>query len=232
MWTFRPHRQKTIKGLHIQAWQPHILAVNMDSQTVTPPPKLDHVSKTYTDTPAVHKKTHFIKFFQTEPLEAQQESILVDTGQAILVSPKWFLETLMPKVDDGLIDKVISKLKSGNHPYILDGRWHGFLVDPTKSSSNEVETFMPLAAIVKMIAKVGIDKGKVLLVQYQSKPHCVPYSTCRNNLTRPDGYFILHPRLGTHWINIAVTAEFKKNEAMEAKKGVSCVFSSCNTRQY
>ncbi|PSR72489.1 hypothetical protein PHLCEN_2v11640 [Hermanssonia centrifuga] len=185
----------------------------MDFRAATPPPDPNRNCQTLTDTPAVRKQTHSFEFL-VGPLDRQRESVLIDTDQAILVSPEWFLDNLMPKVNEGLIDRVVSKLKSGRRPYIVGDRWRGFPNDPIHSSNNEATTFMPLVTIAKMVARIGREEGKTSLVQYESNPHCAPHSTCRNNLTRPDGYFILRSRPGTHWIDIAVTAEFKKAKGM------------------
>ncbi len=173
---------------------------------VTPPLIGDHYARVVPDTPSVAKKAHEPEFF-LENLEKQRLSLLEDNEKAVLVSPEYFLNTHAPRVNDQDVSMVVSKLVAAG--LIVNGRWRDFPQDPAKSSETEARTFMPLVDIAKAVADFGAASGKTSLVQFESNPNSTPRSIDRNDLSRPDGYFILRVRNGTRWRDIAVTAEFK-----------------------
>ncbi len=122
----------------------------------------------------------------------------------------------------------------GQDPVIVGEQWADFQVDPNKFEANREDVvFWPLIDIMKAVANAATVAlgGNKLRGANGSNPNAVPASKSRDNLTRPDGWTI---RIGSkssgkeaHWMNMAATGEFKK-EDLEPK--VTDVSTSVNFR--
>ncbi|PSS17120.1 hypothetical protein PHLCEN_2v3244 [Hermanssonia centrifuga] len=184
------------------------------SRPITPPPtdKRFH-DPSIKNTPTISRRTHGTIFHQSLLADRRLYNLLDNNGKVILVSPEYFFNAVIPLVSTSRVDTVIEGLQAAG--LIVDGRWCAFPQDPSKSRKNEIETFNPLIEITDAIATLGAGKDRASLVTYESNPYAIPYSSLRQNSTHPDGYFILKERNGNRWIDISVTAEFKKANGYE-----------------
>jgi hypothetical protein len=103
--------------------------------------------------------------------------------------------------------------------------WKDF-IRPARMS--EEMTFKSLKGIISGILEQVPNCG----VSYLSNPNQTPISE-RQNTSQPDGYLVrasnqTAPR--THWFDIAVPFEFKKERDIKAPRDVSCCYRSCRHR--
>ncbi|KAG1795217.1 hypothetical protein EV424DRAFT_1496644, partial [Suillus variegatus] len=87
------------------------------------------------------------------------------------------------------------------------------LTPPAQSKGSEEKTFQPLGRIISGILAKVQNCG----ISFSSNPNRTPLSQ-RNNTSRPDGYLVRDDKRTapwTHWFDIAVPFEFKKERNTE-----------------
>ncbi|THH06436.1 hypothetical protein EW146_g9612 [Bondarzewia mesenterica] len=175
------------------------------------------------DTPSVAKHSLTAKSIHGNLSEGRQ-AVIEDLGHSVPQVPvQFFIQHILPPLRRGLhghrIDNIIRALKGGPRPAISQkGRWRGFPSDPITSGFTEENTFRPLVQVVEAICTAATRYlgATQRLLDFVHNPNSAPHSQQRDNLSRPDGYFILRRRSAeTQWKDIAASAEYKKGYSLD-----------------
>ncbi|EED84054.1 predicted protein [Postia placenta Mad-698-R] len=157
-------------------------------------------------------------------LDAARRAVMEDLGTTIPeVKPEFFRKYLLPRLPVGVnIDQLVNKLcKEGD---IEGNRWAAFQEDPKNSSQCEDGCFESLADVATAIAKAARKMTrKKQLFEFAQNPAHAPKSKTRTSKSRPDGCFIRKsgPKGKFRWMDIALSAEYKKVENAKTKDDVS-----------
>lgn len=133
----------------------------------------------------------------------------------------------VPEINNAQVDSIVRHVKQRTRGY-AGRRWTAFPDDPHCSDASETTVFQGLVKVIATIQKAAeyCVSGLVPKTKYISLPSRPPHSLHRHNLTRPDGCFVfLNDRLGRrripHWMDIAITGEFKKVDSDQKLYDVS-----------
>lgn len=167
---------------------------------------------------------------QTKPsskgthIESHRDSVILNAGPyAPEVSHKIFFDKIIPRTDltpDQITD-ICGRVLSD--PAVYDRtrkRWLAFPDDPNKAPRKTKEDvifagMIPLSRAIAAAARACVPELEPL-TSFQSMPAKPPESSAWVCQTRPDGEFVriadrARPEGNTHWMDIAVTGEYKKS---------------------
>ncbi|KAG1778826.1 hypothetical protein EV702DRAFT_1195842 [Suillus placidus] len=152
--------------------------------------------------------------YRTGDLKLGRTAVLADLGRYLQVPFNSLVncvgavpsQQVLEQIRDHLIEsEILIDDKNGL-------RWTEF-TPPAQSKASEEKTFQPLGPIISAILAQVQNHG----ISFSSNPNQTPLSQ-RNNTFRPDAYLVRDdkqtaPR--THWFDIAVPFEFKKERNTE-----------------
>ncbi|KAJ7625033.1 hypothetical protein DFH06DRAFT_746110 [Mycena polygramma] len=188
----------------------------------TPPPKPSNERKLPADTPR-RPPLATNADYQSDNLDKRRDAVLKEIGDSIPeVSIAFFLDSVLPPISPGDIDKVETSLRRGGH-LPKSGGWKAFPKAPSEMTEREDAVFAPLDSIWKNVVKFAsrenvLDRSPTL--DFGQYPNDTPVSD-GDDLARPDGWCALADEetiqmledLGiaySHYSNV-VLWEFKKN---------------------
>jgi hypothetical protein len=185
--------------------------------------RMTNPDKLPTSTPSVAKLAQ-----QTAPahlnLELARSIVLLDLGEAIPQVPiDYFFDYLLPKLPKHLdLNTVLGNLREPrehrdgeNLAALREDRWTCFPVDPVHDKGWENDIYRRLEELTQIIHEAAGLADNARTVVFKCCPNGAPKSSHRDNSSRPDAYAIDARADVKHaeWHQIALPAEFKKNEA-------------------
>lgn len=169
------------------------------------------------------------------------EAIVLDAGPDIpIIDADEFIRDFLPKVPgtDVVIGRIVSWIE--NCPkYYARRRWKKFAQDPANYKQWEPTVFARLSdvfnAVIEAVAEIMPELEATRTTRYVEKPTKPPQTVFRQDLSRPDAYFLFQEKFSKdeanpHWMDIAVTGEFKKDNNPETVESVRSSRSSFNPR--
>ncbi|KAJ7604110.1 hypothetical protein DFH06DRAFT_1310675 [Mycena polygramma] len=195
----------------------------------TPPPKPSNKRKLPADTPRKPPLASNVDYL-SDNLDKRRDAVLKEIGEFIpeVSAAAFFLDSLLPPISPGDIDKVETSLRRGGH-LLKSGGWKAFPKAPSGMTEREDAVFAPLDTIWKNVVKFAsrenvLDQSPTL--DFGQYPNNTPVSD-GDDLARPDGWCALADqetiqmlkKLGiaySHYSNV-VLWEFKKNSTERDK---------------
>lgn len=159
------------------------------------------------------------------------QAIVLDAGPDIpIIDADEFIKDFLPHVPgtDAVVGRIVSWIE--NCPkYYARRRWKKFAQDPDKYKQREPAVFARLSdvsnAVIEAVAEVMPELEATRTTTYVEKPTKPPETVFRQDLSRPDAYFLFRERFSAdaknpHWMDIAVAGEFKKKNNSETVESV------------
>lgn len=165
-------------------------------------------------------------------LKSLTEAIVLDAGPDIpIINADEFIADFLPKVPgtDAVVGRIVSWIEACPE-YYVDHRWEGFPEDPAKAGEKEDVVFGQLSvvfdAILAAVSELMPELVDRQTTEYVAKPTKPPETVFRRDMSRPDAYFLFLNRFSSdkenpHWMDIAVSGEFKKENNPETAESVS-----------
>lgn len=154
------------------------------------------------------------------------QAIVLDAGPDIpIIDADEFIKDFLPRVPgtDAVVGRIVSWIE--NCPkYYARRRWKKFAQDPDKYKQREPAVFARLSdvsnAVIEAVAEIMPELEATRTTTYVEKPTKPPETVFRQDLSRPDAYFLFRERFSAdeknpHWMDIAVAGEFKKKNNSE-----------------
>lgn len=169
-------------------------------------------------------------------LTSLTKAIVLDAGPDIpIIKADEFIADFLPKVPgtEAVVGRIVSWIEA--HPeYYSERRWRGFAEDPAKAGEKEDVVFSRLSvvvdAIIAAVSELVPDLSGSRTTEYIQKPTRPPETVFRQDISRPDAYFLFRKRFSRdgenpHWMDIAVSGEFKKENNPETTESVGAFCS-------